>query len=83
MMRQRIQKGGVIRIPAQLLKILGLSEGDEVDLRAETAKLVITARKSPRIEVESQQKTKNGHFTVTHMGPIIGRLSRREIYGER
>ena len=53
--RERIERGGLIRIPLQLMEVLGLSEGDEVDLRAEMAKLVVvpvTGRKRMRLNAE-------------------------------
>jgi hypothetical protein len=36
-----------------------------------------------RAGYELKPEGMNEEFTVTHLGPIIGRLSRREIYGER
>lgn len=36
-----------------------------------------------RARYETKPEGMNEEFTVTHLGPIIGRLSRREIYGER
>jgi len=53
--RERIKRRGLIQIPPEFRQILGLSEGDEVDLRAEISKLVVelvTARKRIRLSAE-------------------------------
>jgi len=53
--RERIKRRGLIQIPPEFMQILGLSEGDEVDLRAEISKLVVepvTARKRIRLSAE-------------------------------
>ena len=52
---KRIRRKALIHIPPKLMQILILSEGDEVDLRAEASKLVVepvTARKRIRLSAE-------------------------------
>ena len=49
--RQRIVKIGNsrgIRLPAHILSVAGLSEGDEVELQAETGHIVISPARQPR-----------------------------------
>jgi antitoxin component of MazEF toxin-antitoxin module len=53
--RERIQPGGMIQIPQQLMKSLGLAEGDEISLRTDAAKLVIVpAAPRKRVRLNSQ-----------------------------
>ena len=53
--RQRVGAGGTIRIPPHLLRTFRISEGDEVDLKAEASKLVlipVTSRKRIKLSAE-------------------------------
>ena len=61
--RERVGAGGMIRIPPDLLHTLRISEGDEVDLKAEASKLVlipVTSRK--RMKLRNCLKNGNRRF---------------------
>ena len=53
--KERIKKDGLIKVPHQLMKISGLSDGSEIYLTAEASKLVIEpvqARKRMPLKAE-------------------------------
>jgi antitoxin component of MazEF toxin-antitoxin module len=53
--RERIESGGTIRVPHHLLEALHVSEGDEIEIRVETSRLVITpvmVRRKLRLRTE-------------------------------